>query len=311
MYRELNPASQAAIERERLRPGLPRSRGGGDPALARRRLAGGPAPQGRETVVPVPSTSARSPSAAFEADLELPYAEGGIAWDPSLVFPGLRPGEHLENEIELAPRAPILAADGTPLAEGPAEAREHPLGSAAIDVTGEIGGRQEEVVPAELGRSERLGSHHDSQYDNCLAPIGQSTGATVARQSGRDGNEESGMATATSVDEYLAGLAGRPTGGGRDPPADDPRGCPGCDRDDRVLDAGVPQPWREFLVSYAAYKTHYSLFPASGVVVEVLGDEIAPCPGRQGNDPVSGRSADPGRPRRGRDKSRLVEAVRS
>lgn len=32
----------------------------------------------------------------------------------------------------------------------------------------------------------------------------------------------------------------------------------------------------QFLVSYAAYKRHYSLFPASGAVVDALGDEIAP-----------------------------------
>jgi len=32
----------------------------------------------------------------------------------------------------------------------------------------------------------------------------------------------------------------------------------------------------QFLVSYAAYKRHYSLFPASGTVVEALGDEVAP-----------------------------------
>jgi uncharacterized protein YdhG (YjbR/CyaY superfamily) len=32
----------------------------------------------------------------------------------------------------------------------------------------------------------------------------------------------------------------------------------------------------QFLVSYAAYKRHYSLFPASGAVVEALGDELAP-----------------------------------
>ena len=32
----------------------------------------------------------------------------------------------------------------------------------------------------------------------------------------------------------------------------------------------------QFLVSYAAYKNHYSLFPASGVVVEALGDELTP-----------------------------------
>ena len=32
----------------------------------------------------------------------------------------------------------------------------------------------------------------------------------------------------------------------------------------------------EFFVSYAAYKRHYSLFPASGAVVEALGDELRP-----------------------------------
>jgi uncharacterized protein YdhG (YjbR/CyaY superfamily) len=29
-----------------------------------------------------------------------------------------------------------------------------------------------------------------------------------------------------------------------------------------------------FLVSYAAYKAHYSLFPASGAVIEALGNEL-------------------------------------
>ena len=32
----------------------------------------------------------------------------------------------------------------------------------------------------------------------------------------------------------------------------------------------------QFLVSYAAYKNHYSLFPASGAVVEALGEELKP-----------------------------------
>jgi uncharacterized protein YdhG (YjbR/CyaY superfamily) len=31
-----------------------------------------------------------------------------------------------------------------------------------------------------------------------------------------------------------------------------------------------------FLVSYGAYKRHFSLFPASGAVLDALGDEIAP-----------------------------------
>ena len=32
----------------------------------------------------------------------------------------------------------------------------------------------------------------------------------------------------------------------------------------------------KFLLSYAAFKNHYSLFPASDVVVEALGDELTP-----------------------------------
>jgi uncharacterized protein YdhG (YjbR/CyaY superfamily) len=32
----------------------------------------------------------------------------------------------------------------------------------------------------------------------------------------------------------------------------------------------------QFLVSYAAYKNHYSLFPASGAVVEALGEKLTP-----------------------------------
>src|SRR6185369_10963425 len=32
----------------------------------------------------------------------------------------------------------------------------------------------------------------------------------------------------------------------------------------------------QFLLSYAAYKKHYSLFPASGMVIEALGADLAP-----------------------------------
>ena len=38
----------------------------------------------------------------------------------------------------------------------------------------------------------------------------------------------------------------------------------------------------QFLVSYAAYKAHYSLFPASGEVVRRLGDAITPYLAGQG-----------------------------
>jgi penicillin-binding protein A len=147
MYGELNPASKAAIElndfviayREAEQVATLRSL---DPGSAQ-----DPDSQQGRAVVPVPLALATVAFGGFEDDLELPFSDGGVEWDPSLVFPGLRPGEHLGSQIELAPRAAILAADGTALAEGPAEAREHPLGSAAIDVTGEVGSADEEDLP--------------------------------------------------------------------------------------------------------------------------------------------------------------------
>jgi cell division protein FtsI/penicillin-binding protein 2 len=151
MYRELNPASKAAIDVNAFAIAYREA----DQVATLRSLEPGsahdPSSRDGETVVPVPVAIATVAFGRFEDEIELPYSDGGIAWDPSLVFPGLRRGEHLENQIELAPRAKILAADGSPLAEGPAEEREHPLGSAAIDVTGEVGGAGEEDL-AKLAR---------------------------------------------------------------------------------------------------------------------------------------------------------------
>ena len=91
------------------------------------------------TVVRVPMRMGTIAFGDVDAELVLPFADGGIAWDPSLVFPGLRRGESLESDVRLAPRASILARDGKPLAAGPADARSHPLGDSSIDVTGEVG----------------------------------------------------------------------------------------------------------------------------------------------------------------------------
>jgi cell division protein FtsI/penicillin-binding protein 2 len=146
MYRELNPTSRAAIELNDFVVAYREA----EQLATLRRLESGPAhdPSSRdgETVVPVPILTTTVAFGSFEDEVDLPYSDGGIDWNPSLVFPGLRAGEHLENEIELAPRAQILAADGSSLAAGPAEEREHPLGSAAIDVTGEVGEASEDQV---------------------------------------------------------------------------------------------------------------------------------------------------------------------
>jgi peptidoglycan glycosyltransferase len=81
--------------------------------------------------------------------LEVPIdSEGGrprVRFVSSLLFPGLRPGEALHRETALPPRAPLLARDGSVLAEGspvPGSAagpRASPLGAAAQAAAGEVG----------------------------------------------------------------------------------------------------------------------------------------------------------------------------
>jgi cell division protein FtsI/penicillin-binding protein 2 len=148
MYRELSPASRREIEvnefaiayREAKEVATLRSLETGSPEDA--------ASGDGDTTITVPTSASTVAFGLVEGELELPFEDGGIAWEESLVFPGLHPGESLESQIELAPRAPILAGDGSPLAEGPAEARAHPLGSSSIDVTGEVGMAEEEEAPA-------------------------------------------------------------------------------------------------------------------------------------------------------------------
>jgi peptidoglycan glycosyltransferase len=148
MYGELNAASRRSVGKKEF---TAKYREAAEVATLRALSAGSAGDtveaSGRN-VVPVPVEAKTVAFGRVSADLGLSYADGGIAWDPSLVFPGLERGEHLENRVDLAPRAPILAREGTPLAEGPADAREHPLGSAAIDVTGEIGTASEEEEAA-------------------------------------------------------------------------------------------------------------------------------------------------------------------
>jgi peptidoglycan glycosyltransferase len=65
--------------------------------------------------------------------------EGRIEWSPHLTFPGLVATESLDRTTRVGERAPLLARDGTPLAEGPAEARTSPLGAAALAIAGSVG----------------------------------------------------------------------------------------------------------------------------------------------------------------------------
>ena len=84
------------------------------------------------------------------------------------------------------------------------------------------------------------------------------------------------MAGPTSVEEYLAALS------------DERRA--GVEQLRRTINAAAPEATEtiaygmpalrshggQFLVSYAAYKNHFSLFPASETVVEALGAKLTP-----------------------------------
>jgi uncharacterized protein YdhG (YjbR/CyaY superfamily) len=84
------------------------------------------------------------------------------------------------------------------------------------------------------------------------------------------------MATPANVEEYLAALPG------------DRRAA--LEEMRRTVNAAAPEATEtiaysmpalrshggQFLVSYAAYKKHYSMFPASGEVIAALGDELTP-----------------------------------
>jgi uncharacterized protein YdhG (YjbR/CyaY superfamily) len=87
--------------------------------------------------------------------------------------------------------------------------------------------------------------------------------------------KETGMAAPTSVEGYLSAL----------PP--EPRGA--LEKLRKTIKAAAPEATEtisyqmptfkvdgRFLVSYAAFKNHCSLFPASEAVMEALGEELRP-----------------------------------
>jgi peptidoglycan glycosyltransferase len=186
-----------------------------------------PVSEGGRTIVRTPIRIGTIAFGEIEADLVLPFEDGGIAWDPSLVFPGLRRDESLESDVQLAPRAPILARDRQPLAEGPALARSRPLGDSSIDVTGELG----QADPSEREALARQGfppgttvgiSGLEQAFNTRLA--GKAGGELLARSGaggeprvlGRD-DPVPGRAVKTTIDPTLqeaavANLAGRSGG---------------------------------------------------------------------------------------------------
>lgn len=150
MYGEISPAAQRAIGPAQF------ARAYREAALVATasalRVSGTPrAAAGGVEAVPVRVRTRLFGTLASDFDLPVVTAAGEagerIVWSRALLFPGLRGGERLRREMQLPPRAALLARDGSVLAEGAATdagERSSPLGAAAGAVVGEVG-----VIPAQ------------------------------------------------------------------------------------------------------------------------------------------------------------------
>lgn len=95
--------------------------------------------EGDETDAEVPVRADTLAFGTIAQPLKFTFGSDGIAWQNSLLFPGLELDEELTRTTEMPNRAKILADDGQVMVEGPADAREYPLGDSMIDVTGVTG----------------------------------------------------------------------------------------------------------------------------------------------------------------------------
>lgn len=95
--------------------------------------------EGDEVNAEVPVKAYTLAFGQIEQPVKFTFGSDGIAWQKSLLFPGLDGDEVLTRRTRLPNRAKILAVDGQVMAEGPVDAREYPLGDAMIDVTGVTG----------------------------------------------------------------------------------------------------------------------------------------------------------------------------
>jgi cell division protein FtsI/penicillin-binding protein 2 len=157
-------------------------------------LAGG-------TAAAIPVTLTTNAFGRMSAQLVLPLDGGKVDWTPDLVFPGLKANERLARHTQIPRRAPILAKDGTPLAQGPATARTSPLGAAASAVAGSVSAPDKKQKRELASRGFPVGtptgtSGLELAFDRRLA--GRPGGELVALPHGGAGAGGSGRVLATS-----------------------------------------------------------------------------------------------------------------
>jgi penicillin-binding protein A len=87
----------------------------------------------------LPVTASTEAFGTITGDIRMIASEDGdIAWEPHMVFPGLREDEELSRRTTAPERAPLLARDGTVLAEGDPDDRTTELDADAGSVAGTI-----------------------------------------------------------------------------------------------------------------------------------------------------------------------------
>ena len=138
MYGMLTPAAREEIPLRRFARAYRR-------AATTATLAGleaARAGEARDGTVTVPVAARTRVFGNLDGAVVLPVAEGAdgepaVAWEPHLVFPGLRTGEKLGRTTRMPPRATIEARDGTPIAKG--EERLSDLDPLASEIAGRVG----------------------------------------------------------------------------------------------------------------------------------------------------------------------------
>jgi hypothetical protein len=123
-------------------------------------LTTGPAGPDQDGSVTIPFTARTRVFGTVRRTLTVPVSGDGdearVAWQPSLVFPGLRPGEELTRDTALPERGTLLARDDAVLAKGTDRSSDIP------DVATQIVGRLEPIPDAEKPAMAALGYPGDA-----------------------------------------------------------------------------------------------------------------------------------------------------
>ncbi|MCB8969497.1 MAG: penicillin-binding transpeptidase domain-containing protein [Solirubrobacterales bacterium] len=137
MYAELSPDAQDKYDFDTFKAAYDDAAQtatvqGVEPGEAR-----GPLDQDGEDVIALPVDVQTTAFGTVSGEIGMPVSDGKIDWRPDLVFPGLTEGAELKRQTQVAPRAPILAADRSPIAEGSVNSRT--TNGAGGIIAGEVG----------------------------------------------------------------------------------------------------------------------------------------------------------------------------